>query len=239
MKELLDAVIKHLPGYLSGIMSLVTGPKTTIVRWVYEQNGDFTRPIIFVALSVAFGFLLQIPQISKNPDSVMLVVGMAVYKILAIVLFAAIIHWFLRVVRGHASFAETCSAYLYLISPLYIVLVVLHMAAFGILQTYDPVVAIAAILDPSYMSTNSEQWRVFMDTAPKLAVAYNLMNFASAIVLIGWFIVCWGAFRRLHGVTFWGSVLAGIATFVVGIIFFTAMNYVELDMFGPHGSQLR
>ena len=103
MKELLEPVLKHLPGYLPGMVSLVTGPKTTIIRWVDEEKGDFTRPIIFVALSVAFGFLLQLPQISKDLDFVMLVVGMAVYKVLALVLFAVIIHLFFRVLRGHAS----------------------------------------------------------------------------------------------------------------------------------------
>lgn len=78
-----------------------------------------------------------------------------------------------------------------------------------------------------------------MDIAPKLALAYSLMNYASTIVLIGWFVACWGAFRRLHGVAFWRSTLAGIVTFVAGVFFFTGISYVELGMFGPHGSALR
>lgn len=150
MKELLDLLLKHLPGYLPGLVSLVIGPKTAIIWWVGEEKGDLTRPIIFVALSVAFGFLLQLPRIIKDLDFATLVVGMAVFKVLALVLFAAIIHLLFRVVRGHASFAETFSAYLYLVSPLYIVLVVLITGTFGVLQAYDPVVAKAATLDPNY-----------------------------------------------------------------------------------------
>ena len=233
MKELLESVLKYLPDYLLGIVSLVTGPKTAILQWVDEEKGGLARPFIFVALSVTFGFLLQLPQVGKDQDYVTLVAGVAVFKVIALVLFSVLIHLLFRAVRGHASFTETFSAYLYIVSPLYIVLVILHIATLGVLYAYNPVVATAASLDPNYFYADVVRWRTFENAAPEFTIAYILMHYTSPpIVLIVWFVACWGAFRRLHGVSFWLSALVGIATLVAGVIFVLSMNYIMLGMFG-------
>ena len=231
MKDLLERVLKQLPGYLPDLASLVTGPKTAIVRWIGEATGDLTRPLIFVAVSVAIGFLLQLPQLGKEADFATLVASMAMFKVLALMLFAAIIHLLFRVVGGHASFAATFSAYLYIVSPLYLVLVILQTGTLGVLHTYDPVVGAAARLDPNYLFADVERMRTFATAAPGLALAYNLLICAQIIVVLGWFIACWGALRKLHAVARWRSALAGIATLAAAVIFFPGMNFVLRGMF--------
>ena len=59
MKELLEPVLKQLPTYLPDLARLVTSPKTAILAWIDEAKGALPRPFIFVAVTVAFGFLLQ------------------------------------------------------------------------------------------------------------------------------------------------------------------------------------
>jgi len=232
VKDLLERVLKQLPSYLPDLASLVAGPKTAIRRWVEEAAGDLTRPLIFVAVSVVIGFLLQLPQVGREADFATLVASMAVYKLLALMLFAAIIHLLFLVVGGRASFAATFSAYLYIVSPLYLVGVIAETAALGVLRAYDPAVGAAARLDPSYLFADVERRLAFEMAAPGFALAYYLLYFALLIVSLGWLIACWGALRHLHAVARWRSALAGIATLAAAAIFFPGMNYVLLGMFG-------
>ena len=232
MKDLLERILKQLPGYLPDLASLVTRPKTAMLRWVGEAGGDLTRPLTFVGVSVAIGFLLQLPQLGKEDVFTTLVASMAVFKVLALLMFAAIIQLVFRVAGRHASFSATFSAYLYIVSPLYIALVILEIARLGILRAYDPATAVAMHLDPDYLVANTERWRTFQAAAPGLAVAYIIVSLATIFVFLGWFVACWGAFRRLHGIARWRSALAGVVTLGAGVIFFSSLQYVLLGMFG-------
>lgn len=110
VKDLLERVLKLLPGYLPDLASLVTRPKTAMLRWVGEAAGDLTRPLTFVGVSVAIGFLLQLPQLGKEDVFTTLVASMSAFKVLALVMFSAIIELVFRVAGGHASFSATLSA---------------------------------------------------------------------------------------------------------------------------------
>ncbi len=239
MKDLLERVLKQLPSYLPDLVSLVTGPKTAIRRWIEEEAGDLTRPLIFVGVSVAIGFLLQLPQLGKEADFTTLVASMAVFKILALLLFAAIIHVLFKLLRGRASFDATFSAYLYIVSPLYLVLVIVETATLGVLRAYDPAVGVAERINPSQLLADSERMQAFTDAAPGLALAYGLLISVRVFVVFGWFIACWGALTKVHAVARWRSALAGIATFAAASIFFPSLNYVLLGMFGTHIPPLR
>lgn len=230
MKDLLERVLKQLPAYLPDLASLVSEPKTAILRWVEEEKGDLTRPLIFVAMSVAIGFLVQLPQIGKEADFNILVAGMAVFKVLALTLFSAIIHLLFRVGGGRASFAATFSAYLYIVSPLYLVLVILKTAKLGVLHAYDPLVGAAARLNPNYLDAGRLQ--TFATAAPGLSLAYYLLDLVVPIVFFGWFIACWGALRQLHAMARWRSALVGFAVFLAGLFFFYSLNFVLFGMFG-------
>lgn len=239
MKDLLERVLKELPSYLPALVSLVSGPKTAIQRWLEEAKGELTKPLVFVGVSVAIGFLLQLPQLGKEHDFTTLVASMAVFKVLALVLFAAIIHLLFLAVGGRASFAATFSAYLYIVSPLYLLLVTLETAMIGVLRAYDPAVGAAARVDPGHVLSDPVRMQKFATDAPGLAFAYGALNYATIIVILGWFIACWGAFRHSHGVARWRSAVAGILTLVAGIIFFSGLNYVLLGMFGSYTPPLR
>jgi hypothetical protein len=239
VKDLLERILKQLPGYLPDLASLVTRPKTAILRWVGEAAGDLTRPLTFVGVSVAIGFLLQLPQLGKEDAFTTLVASMAVFKVLALVMFAAIIQLVFRMAGGHASFAATFSAYLYIVSPLYIAGVILEIARLGVLRVYDPAIAVAVRLDPDYLVANTERWRTFNAAAPGLALVYVILMLATIFAVLGWFVACWGAIRQLHSIGRWRSALAGVVTLVAGVIFFSGLQYILLGMFGTRVPPLR
>ena len=236
---MLERILKLLPGYLPDLASLVTRPKTAMLGWVGEAAGDLTRPLTFVGVSVAIGFLLQLPQLGKEDVFTTLVASMAVFKVLALVMFAAIIQLVFRMAGGHASFAATFSAYLYIVSPLYIAGVILEIARLGILRAYDPAIAMAVRLDPDYLVANMERWRTFNAAAPGLALVYVLLSVATILAVLGWFVACWGAFRHLHSIARWRSALAGVVALAAGVIFFSGLQYVLLGMFGSRVPPLR
>jgi|SRR6266850_1809472 len=239
VKNLLEHVLKRLSSYLPDLIGLVTRPKTAILRWIEETGGDLTRPVIFVATTVAIGFLLQLPQLGKEHDFTTLVASMAVFKVLALVLFAGIIHVLFLGMGGRARFAATFSAYLYMVSPLYLALVIIEIATLGVLRAYDPAVGAAARLNPGQLFGDPEQMRTFTTAAPGLALAYTLLSYATIVVVLGWFITCWGALRRIHAIARWRSALAGIAALAAGLAFFAGLNYVVLGMFGTQAPPLR
>ena len=238
MKELLEPMLKQLPAYLPALGSLLAGPKKAILRLVAQANGDLTPPLVFVAVSVAFGFLLQLPQVGKGTDLTALVAGMTVFKVLALLLVASIIHLLFRMVRGHASFIATFSAYLYVVSPMYILLVIAWIAELGILRAHDPALAAAARSDPIRFM-DAAQWRAFETSAPDLAFAYKAVGNASALAAFIWLIICWGVFARLHGVGRWRSALVGLVSLAAGSALLYGMQFIALGMFDTRTPALR
>ncbi len=238
MKDLLERVLKQLPTYLPELVSLVSRPKTTIVPWVEGAAGDLTRPLVFVSMTVAIGFLLQLPQLGKEHDFATLVAGMAVFKVLALLGFAGVIHATFLAVRGRGRFVETFSLYLYSVSPLYLALVVLEIASLGVLRAHDPAFATAARIDPGFVF-EPRRFDAFVAAAPGRAFAYVLLALTNVGAVFVWGIVCWGAFRRVHDVSRGRSAFAWLATALAFFPFVWSLQFIQLGMFGASVTPLR
>lgn len=232
MKDLLDRVLRALPRYLPEMGRLLVAPKTAIVQWVEAARGDLTHALVFVGLTVAIGFVLQIPRLAKDQDFLAHAASMGAFKLVALVAAAAIIHGLFRLLRGRADFAATFSAYLYLVSPLYLALLLVHLAGEGIVRAFDPALVEATRLDPLYFASRPDEASRFVATAPGLAWAYGALTWGRLLVMVGWFVACWGAFRVLHGVGRWRSLAAGLAAGVAIVLCFSALEYLLLGMFG-------
>ncbi len=233
MKELLEPVLKQLPSYVPDLGKLVTKPKTSIGRWIEEEQGTLTKPVIFVAISVAIGFLLQLPRVERDQSLTTMVAAMAGFKIVALIVFAAVIHGLFRLVGGQAKFIATFSAYLYAVSPLYMVLVLFDLATQGVVRGYDnPEFAALLSMDP-FLEANPKLWKDFEAARPDLALTYSLLMLSKLFVALGWNVACWGAFRQLHGANRLRSGLVGVATLFAFYLFTRGMELILRGMFGP------
>jgi hypothetical protein len=239
VKEILERVLRELPGYLPDLAALASRPKTTIARLLDAGGGDLTRPLVFVAVSVGIGFLLQLPMLGREHDFATLVAGMAVVKVLALLGFAAVIHGCFLAVRGAAPFATTFAAYLYVVSPLYLALVVLEIASVGVLRAHDPALAAAARIDPAYLFDRPARFDALAEAAPGPAWSYVALRLTAVGTILGWFVACWGALRRAHGVARGRAALAGLGTLVAAYPFFGGLSFVLLGMFGTAVPALR
>jgi len=238
MKEILERILKQLPSFLPDLGRLLTGPKRAIVRWVEEAKGDLGRPLVFVGVAIGIGFVLQLPLLGKEHEFMATAASMGLFKLVALIAFATIIHPLFRIVGGRAPFASSFAAYLYLASPLYLALVLLDLGSQGVVRAFDPTLAIATRVDPLYFVSHAERAREFAAAAPQLALAYSLLTYAKLLVVLGWFTACWGAFGQLHGVKRWRSSLAGLAAAPAFALYNQALEFVLLGMFGVRAPPL-
>jgi hypothetical protein len=238
MKEILERILKQLPSFLPDLGRLLTGPKRAIVGWVDEAKGDLSRPLVFVGVAIGIGFVLQLPLLGKEHEFMATAASMGLFKLVALLAFATIIHLLFRIVGGRAAFTSTFAAYLYLASPLYMALVLLDLGSQGVVRAFDPTLVAAARVDPLYFVSHPERAREFAAAAPQLALAYSLLMYAKLFIVLGWFTACWGAFRRLHGVKRWRSSVAGLAAALAFVVYTQALEFVLLGMFGVRAPPL-
>lgn len=232
MKDLPNRVLAALPRYLPEMGRLLVAPKAAIVQWVQAARGDLTHPLVFVGLTVVLGFVLQLPRLARDQDFLAHAASMGAYKLVALLVVAAIIHGLFRLLRGQAGFAATFSAYLYVASPLYLALLLLHLGSEGIVRAFDPALVDATRADPLYFANRPEEGRRFVAAAPELAWAYGGLVWLRLLLMAGWFVACWGAFRALHGVSRWRSLAAGLAAAVAIPLCLRALEFLLLGMFG-------
>ena len=112
---------------------------------------------------------------------------------------------------GQGDYITTLAAYLYVISPLYLALILLNVLTLGILTGYDPELAHAWRFGP--VGEVEQEIAQLTESAPDTAFAVSIAWLLQTLLLYLWFAVCWGTFRELHGLSkarsFFAYLLAG------------------------------
>lgn len=235
MKDLLEQIFKHLPSYAPDLVRLIGRPKTTIADLSAGAPDEFTRASIFVGISVAIGFALQAPGLAKEHDFLTVAGGMIAFKIVCILAFSAVIFAIMRLLGGSGDYLRTLTAYLYLISPLYLGGIALELMARGILRSYDEEVAAQMLGNPSLLGRGQPEFEAFAQAAPGLALAYTVLNLTAVVLFFGWGITCWGAFRRIHQISRLRSTIAGILVVVAMFLFLHMAMMIVVGIFGGSG----
>lgn len=232
MKDLAERVLTRLPAYLPDLAAMVSHPKRTIVAKSGGAGDDLHNALVFVAITVGLGFLLQAPTLPADVDFIETAAAMAAFKVVAILLFSAVIHGLFRLLRGRGSYLRTLTAYLYMISPLYLALVVLSLIGQGLLRAYDPGLGLEVRRNPLYFIENPETFTAFQDQAPLLAGAVTALNTVQNLATLVWFVTCLGAFRAVHEVTRRRSAVAGLLIVVAWWPYAFAILFLAIGMFG-------
>ncbi len=232
MKDLAERVLTRLPAYLPDLAAMVAHPKRTIIARSSGADDDLRNALIFVALTVGLGFLLQAPTLPAEIDFIETAAAMAAFKVVAILLFSAIVHGLFRLLRGGATYLRTLTAYIYMVSPLYLALVVLSLIGQGLLRAYDPELGLEARRNPLYFVENPEAFTAFQDQEPLLAGAVTAVNTVGNLATLVWFIVCLGAFRAIHDVSRRRSALAGFLIILAWWPYAFIILFLAIGMFG-------
>ncbi len=232
MKELVGFILKGLAGYVPVLVSVVTTPKRSILKLITHESDKLNKALIFCGISIAIGFAFQAPLLQPGQDFVTVAGSMLALKIFAILTFAGVILLLFRLVGGKGDYETTLCACLYIISPVYLFLIVTHVISIGIISTHDPELA---IIWRSTLSLKAEQIQEFVSLAPLTAIGFLLLWLFQLLISIIWFLICWGAYRTIHQVSWARSALAYLITTVMWYAYWMV---TVLIMKGLHGGAL-
>jgi hypothetical protein len=233
VKNIAEKVFTQLPGYVGRFAQLVSRPKTMIGAWNSGKDDDFEKALVFVGVSVGIGFILQAPAVVSQQDFATLAAAMIAFKVVAIFLFAFVIWAAFRIVGGRGEFMRTLIAYIYMVSPLYVVAILLTLISLGFVRGYDPDLAPRLRIDPNFFANNPEALADFTTNHTWLALGFMVTNLLSSLVFFGWFIICLGAYRALHGVT---RLRSGVAAALIVAAFWPFTYLLGFLSFGMFGS---
>jgi hypothetical protein len=204
MKDLLEFLWRSLSRYVPQLSAMVIAPKSTILTAIARED-RFEAALTFTAVTVALAFLLQAPLAAGTIELTTVVGSMVAVKLVGILMGAAVIVFAFRIAGGRVAFEATLCAYMYMICPLYLGLVLLMTMIGGVVAEQDaeaarlffrtgeiPEEVVAAVLERSL-------WR---------GAALVLFMLLMIAVVFGWPLVCWGAFRIINGVSRLRSALA-------------------------------
>ena len=232
MRDLIEIILKNLAGYVPVLVSIVTTPKHSILKLIIREPDKLNKALVFCGLTIAIGFMLQAPLLKMDQDFVTIAGSMLALKIIAILTFAGLIVMIFRLVGGEGDYETTLCAGLYIISPVYLLLVVTNMISLGILSTYNPEMA---IMWRSGQGLSAEQIQEFINLALPLAVGFLFLQLFQLLIAIIWFLICWGIYRTIHQVSRARSTLVYLIATVLWYVYWVA---TILIMKGLHGGVL-
>ena len=238
MKDLLATVFGNLRTYVPVLAALVARPKTTIAKHVAGDEADLSGALVFVGITVAIGFAFQAPLLRPGEDFTMTAGAMAAFKILIIPFDAFLVWVAFRIVGGTGRYDATLSAYLYVISPLYLALIVLNTTALGLVIAGNPDLADKIRDSRAYLFDNPDQLEALAENAPFIAWGYIGLLYLQFLTLLIWGILCLGAFRRIHAVSKVRSAVAYVISFVAISLTLFVIYFVMLGLHGPKGSSI-
>lgn len=232
MKGLAERVFGQLPHYVPDLAALIGSPKRAIIIRSSGAPDDLQRALVFVGITVGIGFLLQAPTLPPETDFITAAAAMAAFKVIAILTFSWVVWGSFRLLGGRGAYLGTLTAYLYMVSPLYLALVVLSLLGQGLLRAYDHELAVSLRINPLHFIEHPDTLARFEAEAPNLALATAITNYTSSVLLIGWFILCLGAFRTLHGVSRARSAAAGFLIMALWWPYAVLILFLSFGMFG-------
>jgi len=209
MKDLVEILWRNLTLYIPVLAAVVSAPRTTIASLV-EEKDRLAKALTFTGVTVAIGFLLQAPLTAEGTDILTVGGSMIAYKLIAILVFAGVIMAAFRVVGGKGSFEATLCAYLYVICPLYLALVVLDAVTLGALASWNRDAALRWSLAREISQAHID---ALFAARPGLGAGVTLLLLAQILTMVIWMLICWPVYRAIHQVSRLRSAVAYVLAF--------------------------
>ena len=217
MKDLVEFLSKNLAGYLPVLISVIAAPNRSVSKLIADGQDRLNRALLFGGITIAIGFAFQAPLLHKDQNFATIAGSILAFKIVAILIFSWAILLAFRLMGGKGSYETTLCAYLYVVSPLYLLWILLNVVNIGILSTYDPALAMSW---RSGQFLTADQIKEFTSTTPLRAASFMLLVIIQTFCTPAWFAIYWGTFRGIHQVSLFRATLAFLISVVVCYAFF-------------------
>jgi len=194
----LEELAAQAPLFIKQTAAMISGPKRFIASIDAQAADTLRNALIYYVLAVAVSLALELPFTTGEGDFGDHLPSTAVVLVLGVLLSSALLTGVWRVMGARGSFQR------YLVVTLYIWGVGVLIWAVGALMAKGLMMVQAPALFPDYLEymqlllTNSElinspKFKALNDSDAMLS---TMLFFAAVqVLLIGWFVFSWGAYR--------------------------------------------
>ncbi len=208
MAEIAIRFVRYFPQYLREFGSLLSAPKLFMARKELHTTRSFHDSLHFLILSIVITVVARAPLLPSG-DSIWVFFGsQAVVCLMSVVLFALSLRLSWRIVGGTATFRSFFVAYAYFFGVIIVSAVFVMLISEGVFK----------ILEPDLHN----KIRSAMIQGTQLPAIHGSVIYISLAVLAigevalaGWYIIGWGAYRQLNGL----SKRRSLAAFLISIPF--------------------
>ena len=220
MAEIALKFLRYLPRYLREFGSLLSGPKRFMNRKQIHTERSFIDSLHFLILSLVITVAARAPLLPPGQDWRVFFGSQSVLCLMSVVLFALSLRLSWRIVGGKAVFRSFFVAYAYFFGVIFVIFVFVMLIAEGVFKFLDPELYKAvqdAIKDGTRRPTIHEPLQYIL----------KAIRAIGHIALTVWYIIGWGAYRQLNGLSKRRSLAALLISapfnaLAIGAVFFVA-----------------
>lgn len=213
MKDLIEAILKGLTGYIPLLAKVVAAPRVNVPRLVNEPSDPLRHALVFCGISLAISFAVQAPLLAEGQDFVTSVGAFFLVKLFELLVFNAILVLLFKMIGGSGTFEQTLTVSLYVSGPVYVFVTFAQIIGLGLLAGQDT--RIAMDLRFGTLDFTSPRWADFTNTHPMEGYGLIALSLFTIAAVIAWFLHCWSIYRHLHDLSRLRSGLAYIIAFAL------------------------
>ena len=202
MKDIVEQILGYLPKYLPEFIKVFAGPKSAISARNQGNPDDLKQALIFFGVSFFLIFPFQRALLPSQHEF-----WAHIAQSVAIVFFvglasAALIRLAWRVLGGKAPLEKFIVVYCYFSGVILIISMFSTLIPLGALKTFYP---------DSYTSLkivffSQDRSPIDFEGFEEIILLpgyqlFNILNTLLGLLLIIWYVIAWGAYRELTGLT--------------------------------------
>jgi len=194
MNDYIKLALSEIPLYFMNLMELFVSPKQFLSGKCTDDADAINKAAIFAGISLLLAFIIQIPSMPKDMNLAnQLVVSLAILLLLLLATVLALrLAW--RWVGGTASLRQLMVCTAYVLGPMLIICLVCTAVGFAIFRDVNP--EGYALLRAHPLAALPEE-----SLAKGGALPFLIAAMIGIVGATAWFIVAWGAYREINGVS--------------------------------------
>lgn len=216
MKDIVEKILGYLPKYLPEFIKVFSGPKSAISERNQGKPDDLKQALIFFGISFFLIFPFQRALIPNQQELWAHIAQSMTIAFFVGLASAALMRLAWRTVGGRAPLEKFIVVYCYFSGVILVISMFSTLIPLGALKTFypDTFTSVKALLfsaDKSPIDSGGFEELVLLPGFQLYNILYIILSCISAI----WYVVAWGVYRELTGLTKARSVLA----FILSLIF--------------------
>lgn len=225
-----DALLKLIPGYVSDLLSLLSGPKSYFAGRDLNDRKVLVQALLFLFNSTLIAYVLRVPALDDAEAYWRAAIATVVFYTPTAVALGGVAFGCCRVVGGRGGLPGHVTIFSYIAGISAIILALTQLIASGIVRLRLP---------DQFEFYQDYMHRVFNDLGglddPRFSILAQSHELTIAVLILGlgfllmaaWLILAWRAFADWNGLAALRSAAALALFFVAGYPVSVAFGYAQ------------